>query len=110
MLAFGAGLLARSRTHAAVCGVVALFAAMFTYDALHLAGRASLSLTLHVAKPWLVAALFCGACYGVMGTSGVRAASNLPPWPSLLHSCWSPSRGFSEDTRSPAAIHRASWN
>jgi hypothetical protein len=68
MLAFGAGLLARSRTHAAACGVVASFAAMFSYyDALHLAGRASLSLTLHVAKPWLVAALFCGACYGVMG-------------------------------------------
>jgi hypothetical protein len=67
-LAFLVGLLAHSRTHAVMCGVVALFAGMFGYyDALHLAGRANLFMTLHVARPWLVAALFCGACYGLVG-------------------------------------------
>lgn len=67
-LAFLVGLLARSRGHAAVCGVVALLAGMFAYyDAFHLAGRASVALTLHTAKPWLLAALFCGAFYGVVG-------------------------------------------
>jgi hypothetical protein len=88
-LGFLVGLLARSRKHAALCGAVALLAAMFGYyDALHLAGRASLTLTLHIARPWLVAALLCGAFYGVMGylwrTRRLRLAAVALVGPFLL--------------------------
>ena len=67
-LAFFVGLLARSVSHAALCGVVVLLAAMFGfYDAFHLAGHTGLTTTLHIASPWLIAAPLCGFCYGVMG-------------------------------------------
>jgi hypothetical protein len=68
LVAFLMGLFAISRKHAALCGAVALLAALFGfYDAWHLASASSLHLTFRVARPWVAAALLCGPFYGVMG-------------------------------------------
>lgn len=67
-LAFLVGLTARSRSHAVLCGGVALLAALFGfYDAVHLSSALGLFRTLHESKHWLEAALLLGPLYGLLG-------------------------------------------